>query len=180
MDIEEAAKYVQVKNEQKYITILSPMWIAYMRELYKGDPEVENISEEELVNWLTGRLNIQGQRDTMHFEIIYKDNEVAGFAMYAVDLGGIKDILESGYGYIMELFILPAKRRKGIATEAFLHMEEVLKKQGADKLYLTPDSVSGIPFWKQVGFYDSGKVDPDNKMPIYIKTNEIINDKKRF
>ena len=27
----------------------------------------------------------------------------------------------------------------------------------------------GIHFWSQMGFLDSGKIDPDNKMPIYIK-----------
>ncbi|MGE5579465.1 MAG: hypothetical protein ACM3WU_05395 [Bacillota bacterium] len=28
---------------------------------------------------------------------------------------------------------------------------------------------SGQPFWASLGFVDSGKVDPDNHLPIYIK-----------
>lgn len=162
-------KYIQVENSQKYIELLTPLWISYMREIYEGDSEVENSTDDEIASWLIGRVKIQGQRDTMHFELIYSNEILVGFAMYAIDLGGIKGIIDAGLGYIMELYIVPDFRRKGIASKVFTHMERILKNQGALQIYLTPDSSSGVPFWKTVGFSDSGKTDPDNKMPIYIK-----------
>ena len=162
-------KYIQVENSQKYIELLTPLWISYMREIYKGDLDVENETDDEIASWLTGRIKIQGQRDTMHFELIYSNESLVGFAMYSIDLGGIKGIIDTGFGYIMELYIVPEFRRKGIASKVFAHMENILQNQGALQIYLTPDSSSGVPFWKTVGFRDCGKTDPDNKMPIYIK-----------
>ena len=88
--------------------------------------------------------------------------------MYAIDLGGIKGILEAGYGYIMEIYIVPDYRRKGMGVQVYKHIEKTLKTDGAEKIYLTPDSVNGVPFWETLGFTDSGNCDPDNKMHIYI------------
>lgn len=162
-------KYIQIENSQKYVDLLTPLWISYMREIYEGDAEVEHSTDDEIANWLIGRIKIQGQRDTMHFELIYNNDILIGFAMYAIDLGGIQGIIEAGYGYIMELYIMPDFRRKGIASEVFVHMEGILKNQGTRQIYLTPDSASGVPFWESVGFSDCGKIDPDNKMPIFLK-----------
>ena len=162
-------KYIQIENNQKYIELLTPLWISYMREIYEGDSEVENSTDDEIAGWLAGRVKIQGQRDTMHFELIYYEDILVGFTMYAIDIGGIKDIIDAGLGYIMELYIIPDFRRKGIASNVFVHMEGILKNQGALQIYLTPDSASGVPFWNTMGFSDSGKTDPDNGMPIYIK-----------
>jgi Acetyltransferases len=130
---------------------------------------VEQSTDNEIANWLIGRIKIQGQRDTMHFELIYYNDILVGFAMYAIDLGGVRGIIESGYGYIMETYIMPDFRRKGIASDVFIHMEDTLKLQGARRIYLTPDSVRGVPFWESVGFSDCRKIDPNNNMPIYIK-----------
>lgn len=63
----------------------------------------------------------------MHLELIYSDEILVGFAMYAIDLGGIKGIIDAGYGYIIELYILPEYRRKRIASKVFAHMESVLQ-----------------------------------------------------
>lgn len=162
-------KYIQIENTQEYVERLTPLWISYMREIYKGDMEVENATDDEIASWLIGRVQIQGQKDTMHFELIFNNDILVGFVMYAIDLGGIKGIIEPGYGYIMELYIMPDFRRKGIATKVFVHIQDTLKNQGARRMYLTPDSASGVPFWQGVGFSDCGKIDPDNKMPIYLK-----------
>lgn len=162
-------KYIQIENTQKYVELLKPLWISYVREIYEGDQEVEHSTDDEIANWLIGRVEIQGQRDTMHFELIFNNDILVGFAMYAIDLGGIKEIIEAGYGYIMELYIMPNFRRKGIASEVFIHIEDILNNQGAQRIYLTPDSANAVLFWESVGFSDCGKIDPDNKMPIYLK-----------
>ncbi len=36
-------------------------------------------------------------------------------------------------------------------------------------MYICPDTVTGEPFWKANGYNNSGKIDPDDKKPIYIK-----------
>ena len=69
----------------------------------------------------------------------------------------------------MEMYVKPEYRRKKYGPIIYEHAKEMLLKDGAINAYLTPDSNSGIPFWENIGFTDSGKIDPDNKMPIYIK-----------
>lgn len=170
----ENIEWTQIdKNNNHQMEELTSDWVAYMREIYVNDSEVIACTNGEIESWLTGRVNIQGQRDTMHFELIIVDEIIVGFIMYAVDLGGIKDIIDAGYGYIMEFYVKPDFRRKKIGYKTFLHIKEILKGHGVNKIYLTPDSKSGIPFWNSMNFKNCGKVDPDNLMPIYV--SEINN-----
>lgn len=155
-------------NEVQYKELIA-MWIPYMREIFKDDMDVQNESDADLERYAYQRVNIQGERKDMHFELVYLGKEVIGFALYAVDLGGIKGLIEPGYGYIMEYYIVPNKRRKGYGMELYQHLVEVFKSHKVKYLYLTPDNTLGIRFWFRMGFLDSGKIDPDNKMPIYIK-----------
>ncbi|MBU1144548.1 MAG: GNAT family N-acetyltransferase [Firmicutes bacterium] len=83
--------------------------------------------------------------------------------------GGIQGIIDPGYGYIMGFYIIPEQRRKGFGRTGFNYIESVLKTDSANFIYLTPDSITGVRFWKAIRFSDSGKVDPDDYLPIYIK-----------
>ena len=47
------------------------------------------------------------------------------------------------------------------------HLE--LCYDGADKMYLTADPVTGRPFWEAMGFLATGERSPENKMEIYEK-----------
>lgn len=161
-------KQILPGDERQYKELIA-MWIPYMHEVLKEDIEIQNESDDDLARYAQQRINIQGRRNDMHFELVYLEKEVIGFAFYAVDLGGIKGIIEPGYGYIMEYYIVPKKRRRGYATMLYQHLVEVLKEHGTKVAYLTPDTISGVDFWSSIGFLDSGKIDPDNKMPIYIK-----------
>ena len=164
--------YVQINKDNKnQINLLLSMWIPYSREMEinKDDNELQKDLDNNLVKDAMQRVNIQGNRNDMHFELCFEGDELIGFALFAVDLGGIRGILEGGYGYIMEYYIRKECRRKGYATKMFVHIIDIFKNHGSEKIYLTPDSVSGIPFWNEMGFEDSGKIDPDNKMPIFIK-----------
>ena len=50
----------------------------------------------------------------------------------------------------------------GIYPE-YNHIRDVLIKDGATDMFVGPDPVTGVPFWKAMGFTDSGKIDPDDK-----------------
>lgn len=164
-----AINWIQIdKNNKRQRELLSLEWIAYMREIYADDEEVNECSDIEIQKWLDARINIQGEKDTNHFELIIVEEQIVGFAMYAVDLGGIKNTLEAGYGYIMEFYVKPQYRRKSIGTQTYMHIKSVFEKHGVNKIYLTPDSKIGIPFWEAMDFKDCGKIDSDNFMPIYI------------
>ncbi len=162
--------YKQIyKDDEKLVQQLTSLWVDYMHEIYYEDKDVSQESDDTIINWLIDRVNVQGQRDSMHFECVFDDDNLLGFIFYAIDLGGIRGIIEAGFGYIMEMYVVPKARRKRFGTEIYEHAKENMIDDGAIMAYLTPDSKAGVPFWETIGFKNSGKIDPDNKMPIYVK-----------
>ena len=160
--------YLQIdKSNAEHFENAKSLWLPFISEVNEHDGTSE--TEEDVIDGLRKRTSIQGSRPDMHFEIAFLDDQPVGIAMFAIDTGTVYGLLEAGYGTVMGFFIKPEYRRKGYGKDFFFHIEEVLKKDGAPKIYLTPDGVTGEPFWTAMGFTDSGKVDPDNKMPIYIK-----------
>lgn len=153
---------IQEGNNAQFNQLLN-LWIPYCRET--GNAENDAAMAEDARK----RVNIQGRREDMHFELSYADGTLVGFCFYAVDLGGIRNILPPNLGYIMEFYVLPQYRRQGYGTEMYRHIETTFSNHGVESIYLTPDETSGEPFWVTLGFVNSGKVDPDNHMPIYIK-----------
>lgn len=160
--------FIQIeKNNSEHYEAAKSLWLPFSREL----DEHENITEteEEMLHDLTRRINIQGSRPNIHFELAYADDEPVGIAMFAIDTGTVYGMLESGYGVITGFYIMPKYRRRGFGKEFFAHIESVLKSDGAPKIYLTPDGVTGEPFWTALDFANSGKFDPDDQKYIYIK-----------
>jgi len=155
------------EGEQDLYQDLLPQWVDFIREL---DEHKEGSStEDEIVHELNRSVRIQGRRADMHFELLYCDDVLVGFANFAIDLGTIYGLIEAGYGTCMGFYIAPEFRRKGYGRLLFVHAEETLKGDGATQMYVCPDPVTGEPFWCEMGFRDSGKFDPDDKLPIYIK-----------
>lgn len=161
-------RYLQLeKDNAEHFELAKPVWLNFCHEINEHDNVME--TDEEIIDALQKRIGIQGSRSDMHFELALLDNEVIGFAMFAIDLGTVYGMLEQGYGTIMGVYIKPEYRRQGYGRELYRHIENVLKNDGAPKVYLTPDGVTGEPFWSAIGFKNSGKFDPDDKKYIYIK-----------
>lgn len=162
-------KFIQIeKGNKKLYEELLKLWIPFINELdeHRGKHTAADVIE----NQVQKRVNIQGMRNDMHFEICYCNDAPIGFANFAVDLGGIKGILDTGYGFIMGFYILPGYRRQGYGRAGVNHIQDVFKSHGVKHMYTSPDPVTGEPFWSAMGFEDSGKIDPDDRLPIYIKS----------
>jgi len=160
-------KYIQIQkdNDEQFQQLLD-MWIPYLKEV--GNTESDSV----ITKYGRQRVNIQGKRDDMHFELCFNDSNMVGFCFYAVDLGGIKDILAPNFGYIMEFYVLPQYRRQGYGSDIFKQIQKNFLSHSTESMFLTPEEVSAEAFWGSVGFVDSGKTDPDNHKPIYIKKVE--------
>ncbi len=113
-------------------------------------------------------INIQGEHDR-HLELCYENNSLIGFLYGKIDHLSHQGYIKIGYGYIMEFYVIPEFRRKGYGKKMYVHLEELLKKDGAFNLYLTADPITGKPFWEAMGFTNSLKKSPDNNQDIYIK-----------
>jgi len=165
----EYLRFIQIEKENdRHFEIILSLWIDHINEL--DGHRNRKSSVEEITVQLKKRVNIQGMRRDLHFEICYFEDTAIGLAMFAIDLGGIKGLIDAGYGFIMDYYISPNYRRRGYGRELFEHIQTVFRSHGAEYIYLTPDPVTGKPFWSAMGFKDSGKIDPDNKLPIYIKS----------
>ena len=160
--------FIQIERDNaEFLEMASKLWIPFIKEVNEYDGIYQ--SDEQITNGLKKRISIQGCRKDMHFEIAYANKEPFGIAMFAIDFETVYGLLEKGYGTIMGLYIHPKFRRKGLGTLFNKHIEATLSCDGARKMYICPDSVIGEPFWKLNGYTDSGKIDPDDKKPIYIK-----------
>jgi GNAT superfamily N-acetyltransferase len=147
--------------------MLLPKWIDYFHNL--SWEEDEKPTDDEIKNDLNRRINIQGNRPDMHFELLFCDDVFVGFANFAISTGTLYGLLEAGYGCVMEFYISPEFRRKGYGKLFYEHIEKVLKNDGTQNIFLTPDPSIGKAFWPAMGFNDSNKIDPDNNYPIYLK-----------
>ncbi len=160
--------YVQISKEDNAVCEMArELCLPYFEELNAHEGIVE--SKETILEAVEQRIAIQGRRKSMYFEIAFLNDEAIGIAMFAIDLGTVRGLLDSGYGTVMEFYIRPKYRRVGLGEEFYRHIEEVLCADEATSFYVTPDSVTGVPFWTSMGFEDSGLTDPDNQQPIYTK-----------
>lgn len=160
--------FVQIeKDNQEHYELAKKLWLPFSREIDEHEGITE--TEDEMLHDLTRRINIQGNRPDMHFELVLENGEPVGIAMFAIDTGTVYGLLESGYGVITGFYICPEFRRRGYGREFYEHIETILINDGAPKIYLTPDGITGEPFWTALGFKNSGKFDPDDKKYIYIK-----------
>lgn len=161
-------RFVQIyKGDQLLHRDLLPRWIDFSREL-DGHAGIYKADDEIILN-LTRRINIQGNRKDMHFLLMYREQSLIGFANFAIDTGTVYGLLEPGCGTSMGFYIAPEFRRAGNGRLLYNHIEQVLIGDGAKAMYVCPGPVTGEPFWRAMGFADSGKIDPDDKLPIYIK-----------
>lgn len=162
-------KFIQLKeNNEKLFDMAKELWLPFIHEVNANDGKTQ--SDAEIISGLQKRIHVQGMRSDMHFELALLGEEVIGIAMFAIDLGTIYGLLDRpGYGTVMGFYIKPKYRRKGFGGCFFERIKTILKKDGADHMYVCPDAVTGLPFWRAMGFSDSGKVDPDDQKPIYIK-----------
>jgi len=162
-------KFVQIyKDDTDLYDKLLPLWIHYFDNVNWG--EDEKPTHEESIENLNRRINIQGSRPDMHFEIVFCDDIPIGLINYAIDLGTLYGQFEPGYGCIAEFYIIPEFRRKGYGKLLCQHIEKTLKNHGAKRIYASPNHGIAEIFWRAMGYEDHGNVDPDNNQSVYVKS----------
>lgn len=169
--MENKLKYTQVvlNNEQlcsEFRSLMHP----YIREL--NEHSERPLPDELIEKWISSILSMQGPPDR-HLELCYDGQELIGFLYGKIDHEDHNGFIKPGYGYIMEFFVLPQFRRMGYGKTMFHRMEKLFAYGGARKMYLTPDAVTGVPFWTAVGFHSTGEYSPENQMEIFEKTVQM-------
>ena len=163
----ESIIFTPIKKHSRAARLALPLWLAFRAEI-KGNGD-ENPTPP-LADFKR-RVNNQGSRPGMHFDLmrVGKKQIPIGFAHYAVDKGAIGGLIPQNGGVFLSFYIAPEHRGKGYGKRLYLHCAETLHRDGADYLYCCPDPVTGEPFWRAMGFEDSGIFDPDDRLNIFMK-----------
>jgi len=162
----ETIIFTPIKKHSKAARLALPLYLEYRAEIKNNGDEnpVPPLTDfRRRVNWTKSKPNVR-------FDLLCagRRKKPAGFALYAVDTD-ICDLIDPGGGVFLAYYIAPDYRRQGYGKRMFLHCAEALYRDGAEHLYCCPDPVTGEPFWRAMGFEDSGIVAPSYGLNIFIK-----------
>jgi GNAT superfamily N-acetyltransferase len=175
----ESFKFVRIEND-KQIQNFIDLWLPYTREI--GDDR----SDDKILEHAKKIIEIQEQKKKeskiYNIELCMQNNDIIGFCFFCVmeikyqkdtDYGVIIKPLVNNqdYGYIMEYYIKQKHRLKGYGEAMYYHVKEIYEKHNIKKIMLTPNE-KVISFWEKLEFYNTGKIDPTNDLPIYINNND--------
>ncbi len=93
--------------------------------------------------------------DTDSFIVMMSGKEIIGFASVSITATDIVDI-PFRYGTVNDFYISPKHRKKGYGRILNNYIEEIFRDNGTATVLLYPDPINGIPFWKAIGYYDTG------------------------
>ena len=166
----EHIKFEQLNpTNEMHCACFRKMMRAYAKEQGGLEAFVGNEDEGAIIEkWISSILRQLGPSDR-HLELCWLDETLAGMMYGKVDHLEHRGFIKPGYGYVMEFYVVPELRRKGIGTEMYHHLEKCFAADGAKQVYLTTDTDCGISFWEHLGFVNSHEKSPDNQMDIYEK-----------
>lgn len=160
-------KYIVInKTNFSYCVMLNELMLEYISEtdLHSGTSTPKEIIPKII------KSMIEKIDENRFLQIVLVDGEPAGFCYAKIDRMGDKGDIRPGWGYIMEFFVRKPHRRRGIGRELVRHCENFFSVRKVKNVWLTADAVTGIPFWKAVGYSDTGEISKENNQNIFIKS----------
>ena len=76
-----------------------------------------------------------------------------------------------GWGWMMEFYIRPEHRRRGYGRGLYERSEETLTDRGVKDFWLTSNP-EAIPFWRAMGYAETGEKAEFNNYPVIVKSVE--------
>jgi GNAT superfamily N-acetyltransferase len=146
----------------------------YFDELFADSPQ-DNIPKKYLPRILE---EIDGEEKPYQIwmYISLKAGAPIGFGIAQIDSKENPWCKREGWGFIREFYIRPEHRRKGHARALLNAVEDVLRENGAQEIYLTTDSAQGTAFWEACGYEFFGEVCKENDGKILEKHGLVKTD----
>jgi ribosomal protein S18 acetylase RimI-like enzyme len=69
------------------------------------------------------------------------------------------------WGFILEFYIVPDKRRQGLGSRLFTLARKILQDHGAQNIWLLASPPSDS-FWRSLGFQETGEIEDDQKVMV--------------
>ena len=121
--------------------------------------EIEYFSGEEYRGVLVDHM--KREPDKQHMVYFYNDGDRIGAASYCTYKS------EDGKCFILDFWLFPEYRKKGLGHRCYRALEESTKEDGAVYYELNCTREDAIRFWKSLGFTENGN--DEWGMPLYIK-----------
>jgi N-acetylglutamate synthase-like GNAT family acetyltransferase len=134
-----------------------------------GRDYLKNLPNDKRESFLQSILARQGEPDRWLLLLKHK-NEYVGFTHVKID----KDE-RIGWGFILEFYIIPTKRKLGLGRSLFNIITKKLRARGVKDVWLLADS-SSEPFWRALGFRQTGEVDKETGQNVMTKSLKLEGD----
>jgi ribosomal protein S18 acetylase RimI-like enzyme len=117
------------------------------------------MSADERERFLRSILTRQGEVDRWLLLLKYQGRSL-GFVHMKID----KD-QRPGWGFILEFYIVPDKRRLGWGSKLFIFVQKILQDHGAKDIWLLASPPSDS-FWRSIGFQETGEMEDSQKVMV--------------
>lgn len=106
-------------------------------------------------NLFDGIISRASESDSDYFVVMQSGKEIVGFASISTVSS---DIISTPYNYgtVNDFFVSPKHRKKGYGRILNSYIEKIFIDSGTKTVLLYPDPLYGIPFWKAMGYYETG------------------------
>lgn len=128
-----------------------------------GRDYLKDLPFEERERFLNSILARQGEPNRW-LPLLKHQNEYVGFTHVKIDKNE-----RPGWGFILEFYIVPTKRKMGLGRALFNLIADMLQSQGVKDIWLLADS-KAEPFWRSLGFRLTGEVDKETGQNILAKS----------
>lgn len=148
-------QYVRINKEnEKDCTEFLKLGYEYIKEV------ASEVSFEINNKFINSMVNLQNKNSNERWLIGLKvHGNMVGFAHFKIDQSEY-----IGWGYILEFYIKPDFRRKGLGSKLYNFIKEKFTTCGIKDIWLTANRINGEPFWFSLGFLDSGKIENEMKV----------------
>ncbi len=156
--------YISVSEKERHI--FHKLMQKYAREL--DEHQHRSTDPAILARWTDSIIDRQLDAGR-YLRLCRAGDDIIGFLYGKTDLPNDRGYKRVGWGYIMEFYVLPEFRRRGIGAAMLAQLEDFFRRNGVTQLYLTADPITGRTFWRSMGFVATGELSPDNGQEIYEK-----------
>jgi N-acetylglutamate synthase-like GNAT family acetyltransferase len=145
------------------VTRSNPITVSTFLDL--GRDYFKDLPAEQRGKFMESILARQEERDRWLLLLKHK-REYVGFAHVKID----KDE-RPGWGFVLEFYIAPDKRRIGLGCTFFNIIEEMLRSKAVKDVWLlSRSSDEALAFWSSLGFKLSGEIDEETGQSIMEKS----------
>lgn len=157
-------KFVKLENNEEHEKIFCDIMLPYCKELDRNAGR--NTPEKTLFSFAKSIVKLSEKKDRF-VELCYEKNTLIGFLYGKIDRESDRGYIRPNWGYVMEFYVKPEFRRKGYGKAMYQRLEDLFVSNNVTDIWLTADPITGEPFWKSVGFKNSGEKSPENNLYIY-------------